>query len=389
MIFYKSKIGNTISNTYETKIKYRSLLNFLSLYNKRNMVVDELIKKINSLIEKLSNDLNLYSKAFISQFDNLNSYIESINSSSIENININETKNDLVNKENKSKIYGYMQALNTVSNLKNNSLDEKTLESLRNVIDENSNNLLRYKTNTTQFINNWRAPDNDNLKEGIDFYLQLFNFKEHEIISAIEPLFIFAYQHILFEIIHPFNDGNGRVGRILNVIFLKKYFETLPINLDLSSSIFNELNIYYDLFKKSVVEQNKYNLKFIETKNDSIEMDSIATMLNFLKKTLIVNIEKCSTINFVFENIENKLKSHFKNKTTKILNFFSTNPRFEINDFVMYLNITYKTALKYVKILLENEIIVESIDSKTTLNKSIYNVKELNQFINNIPKNKQ
>lgn len=64
------------------------------------------------------------------------------------------------------------------------------------------------------------------------------------------PLVKIALAHYQFESIHPFRDGNGRTGRILNILFLcqKKYL-SYPI-LYASSYIIKNKNDYYMLLQK-------------------------------------------------------------------------------------------------------------------------------------------
>lgn len=67
----------------------------------------------------------------------------------------------------------------------------------------------------------------------------------------LHPLIKIALAHYQFESIHPFRDGNGRTGRILNVLFLchKGYLDS-PI-LYASSYIIRNKNQYYDLLRTS------------------------------------------------------------------------------------------------------------------------------------------
>ena len=65
--------------------------------------------------------------------------------------------------------------------------------------------------------------------------------------QELDPLVRMAAGHYQFEAIHPFADGNGRTGRILNVLFLiQERLLTLPI-LYLSRYIIRHKSDYYRL----------------------------------------------------------------------------------------------------------------------------------------------
>lgn len=66
----------------------------------------------------------------------------------------------------------------------------------------------------------------------------------------IDPLIKMAVSHYQFEAIHPFYDGNGRTGRILNVLYLiEQQLLTLPI-LYLSRYIVEHKTDYYRLLNQ-------------------------------------------------------------------------------------------------------------------------------------------
>lgn len=70
----------------------------------------------------------------------------------------------------------------------------------------------------------------------------------HEAVE-LEPLVRMAVAHYQFEAIHPFTDGNGRTGRVLNSLFLiHEGLLTLPI-LYLSRYIIHHKTDYYRLLR--------------------------------------------------------------------------------------------------------------------------------------------
>jgi Fic family protein len=100
----------------------------------------------------------------------------------------------------------------------------------------------------------------------------------------IDPLIKMAIIHMQFEMIHPFYDGNGRVGRVLNLmyLFLTKKLE-VPV-LYLSRYIINNKGLYYELLKKAG-ENQETAIEFILFILDAVTVTSTETM-NFVKEIL-------------------------------------------------------------------------------------------------------
>jgi cell filamentation protein, protein adenylyltransferase len=74
--------------------------------------------------------------------------------------------------------------------------------------------------------------------------------------NDIDPLIRCAVQHYQFEAIHPFPDGNGRTGRILNILYLvQQDLLDTPI-LYLSRYIIRNKGDYYRLLLEVTTKQN-------------------------------------------------------------------------------------------------------------------------------------
>lgn len=74
--------------------------------------------------------------------------------------------------------------------------------------------------------------------------------------TDIDPLVRLAVQHYQFEAIHPFLDGNGRTGRILNILFLVEHGLLDSPILYLSRYIIQNKADYYRLLKLVTHEQD-------------------------------------------------------------------------------------------------------------------------------------
>lgn len=131
----------------------------------------------------------------------------------------------------------------------------------------------------------------------------------------VHPLIKIALAHYQFESIHPFRDGNGRTGRILNVLFLcQKGYLDAPI-LYASSYIIKNKNEYYTLLRtaKETEQYEKIVSYMLHSFKDTAEhtlriVESIKALLaQYTDREYLLNTLKgqykplYDTINLVFK----------------------------------------------------------------------------------------
>jgi Fic family protein len=93
--------------------------------------------------------------------------------------------------------------------------------------------------------------------------------------NLVDPLIKLAVIHYQFETIHPFTDGNGRAGRILNTLYLaQKGLLDLPV-LYLSKYIIEKKTDYYRLLRR-VTEYGEWE-PWILYMLDGIEKTAVFT----------------------------------------------------------------------------------------------------------------
>jgi len=164
--------------------------------------------------------------------------------------------------------------------------------------------------------------------------------------NNLSPLISLAILHYQFESIHPFYDGNGRTGRILNILYLiLNGLIDKPI-LYLSSYIIKNKPEYYRLLNQTNKTGNweewiLFLLKAVEyTSKDTI--DRISKIKNQLDKTII--------------EVQTKSPKIYKKELVELL---FEQPYSKIEFVVDKLNVERKAASRYLREL-ENIGILES-----------------------------
>jgi Fic family protein len=152
----------------------------------------------------------------------------------------------------------------------------------------------------------------------------------------ISPLIKMAVQHYQFESIHPFYDGNGRTGRIINILFLilNNLLES-PI-LYLSDFIIRNKSTYYRLLQE------------VRTKNKWEEW--VLYMLKGVEETAHNTISQIKDIQKLFFAIQEKIKKEFPGVYDKeLIEILFEHPYCKIELLTSRLKISRITASKYLK----------------------------------------
>lgn len=164
--------------------------------------------------------------------------------------------------------------------------------------------------------------------------------------GGLDPLIRMALMHHQFESIHPFYDGNGRIGRILNILYLVRHrLLDIPI-LYLSRHITSNKDEYYRLLQL-VREDGDWN-------------SWILYMLDGVESTAKETIDLVETIKKQMMEAKRKIRSETpKIYSQDLLNNLFRHPYTKIAYLMKDLAVTRVTATKYLEELVEKEILVK------------------------------
>lgn len=174
----------------------------------------------------------------------------------------------------------------------------------------------------------------------------LIEYINRKDMHGVDPLVKMAVIHFQFETIHPFYDGNGRTGRIINLLYLVlEGLLSSPV-LYLSRYIIHNKAEYYRLLQgvRDTGEWEEWVLYMLE----AVEQTSQET---------IVLVEGIKTLMMDYKH---RIRAEFpKIYSQDLINNLFRHPYTKIDFLVKDLNVSRLTAAKYLEILTENGFIVK------------------------------
>lgn len=175
--------------------------------------------------------------------------------------------------------------------------------------------------------------------------------------SDYHPIVKMAIIHFQFESIHPFYDGNGRTGRIINVLYLiLTGMLDLPI-LYLSNYIIKNKGDYYRLLQ--------------EVRDYGNWEEWIVYMITGVQSTAVETIDLIRLIKLQMQDMKILLRSNYKFYSQELLNHLYQHPYTKIEFLESELGVSRVTASTYL-----NKLAKDGILKKEKIGKSNYYINE-------------
>jgi Fic family protein len=152
-----------------------------------------------------------------------------------------------------------------------------------------------------------------------------------------------AIIHFQFESIHPFYDGNGRTGRIINILYLiLEKLQSLPI-LYLSNYIIKNKADYYRLLQKN--------------RNENLWEEWLLFIISGVEQTAKEMIELIIKIKELMLDYKHRLRNNYKFYSQDLLNNLFKHPYTKIEFVVKDLGVSRLTAANYLNRLADDKML--------------------------------
>lgn len=178
----------------------------------------------------------------------------------------------------------------------------------------------------------------EKLQDGLD---NLFKYIE---LSKHPALVKTGVAHLEFEALHPFKDGNGRVGRMLITLMLWVSGTISEPHFYISGYFEDNKDLYLDIMRQVSLDGNW--------------SDWCIFFLEAVEKQAIKNLEIAEQIRKLYEDMKLVFSDLLKSKwSINALDYIFANPIFRNNKFTSNSGIPAPSAARFTRVLLENNLI--------------------------------
>lgn len=246
-------------------------------------------------------------------------------------------------------VQNYIAALKTGFKIidKRGMLTNNTIQKIQEVLENNKAGFRKMPGTALKNSNSGEViytPPQD-YNEIIKLMANLERYINQDDIQDYDPLIKMALIHYQFESIHPFYDGNGRTGRIINILYLiMQSLQNLPI-LYLSSYIIRHKPDYYRLLQ-SIRNENSWE-------------EWLLFMIQGIEITSKETIELISDIRILMLDFKHRLRSNYKFYSQDLLNNLFKHPYTKIEFVVQDLGISRITAANYLNKLADDKMLTK------------------------------
>lgn len=201
----------------------------------------------------------------------------------------------------------------------------------------------------------------DKLQNGLD---DLFRYIQE---SDDPPIIKTAVAHVEFEALHPFKDGNGRIGRMMITLMLWKY------------GVISAPHFYISGFFEDNKDQYIDTMRNVSRNNDWTGW--CIFFLEAIEKQAIRNLEIAENIRKLYDDMKQTFSEILASKwSVNALDFVFTNPVFRNNKFTRNSGIPGSTAARFARILVE-EGLIRMADEPSGRRPALYIFEPLMQLV--------
>lgn len=246
-------------------------------------------------------------------------------------------------------VQNYLEAMKTGFELCTNTglITNKTILQIQEILEDNRAGFRKLPGTTLKSTATgdviYTPPQGP--QEIIKLMTNLEKFINDRTLCDYDPLIKMAIIHYQFESIHPFYDGNGRTGRIINILYLiLEKLQTLPI-LYLSNFIIKNKSEYYRLLQE-VREKNNWE-EWLLFMIEGVDVTARETI------SLIVQIRE------LMKSYKHTLRDKYKFYNQDLLNNLFKHPYTKIEFIQKDMGVSRLTAANYLNQLAQDKFLTK------------------------------